>query len=252
MAPTDKPSRLGRGLDALLARRETPRLPDPAAPNSAPVLAANIPSVVTPERISVSIGSPANSTSSSPYADRLPDTEIRLVAALSSVNIPVAPLDNQTDSSATAPSLAKPVASGRVNVASDREKVDTRTLGYRSLPIGHIAPNPFQPRKEFHPQDLADLEASLRSQGLLQPITVRPSPNHSGYELIAGERRLRAATRLGWTEIPAIVRETNDRTMHVFKIPILNTTKFIHLPIVTRPSGRIIRILFRIVKMSVT
>lgn len=81
------------------------------------------------------------------------------------------------------------------------------------LPIAHIAANPFQPRKEFHPQDLADLVASLRAEGLLQPITVRPSPNHSGYELIAGERRLRAATQLGWKEIPGIVRETDDRTM---------------------------------------
>jgi len=49
--------------------------------------------------------------------------------------------------------------------------------------------------------------------GLLQPITVRPSPNGSGYELIAGERRFRAAQRLGWTEIPALVREVDDRML---------------------------------------
>ena len=81
----------------------------------------------------------------------------------------------------------------------------------QSLPISTIRPNPFQPRREFRAEDLADLEASLRSSGLLQPVTVRPAPNGNGYELIAGERRLRAATRLGWTEIAAVVRPTNDR-----------------------------------------
>lgn len=83
----------------------------------------------------------------------------------------------------------------------------------RLLPISQIRANPYQPRQEFHPEELADLEASLRANGLLQPITVRPAPNASGFELIAGERRFRAATRLGWTEIPAIVRETDDRTL---------------------------------------
>jgi len=83
----------------------------------------------------------------------------------------------------------------------------------RLLPISQIRANPYQPRQEFHPEELADLEASLRANGLLQPITVRPAPNATGFELIAGERRFRAATRLGWTEIPAIVRETDDRTL---------------------------------------
>jgi ParB family chromosome partitioning protein len=83
----------------------------------------------------------------------------------------------------------------------------------RSLPIAQIRPNPYQPRKEFRPEDLADLEASLRATGLLQPITVRKVVEGSGFELIAGERRLRAATRLGWAEIPAIVKEIDDRTL---------------------------------------
>ena len=80
----------------------------------------------------------------------------------------------------------------------------------KRLPIAQVKPNPFQPRKEFRPEELADLEASLRTSGLLQPITVRPAGR--GYELIAGERRLRAATRLGWTEIPAVVKEIDDQT----------------------------------------
>src|SRR5690606_28271561 len=85
---------------------------------------------------------------------------------------------------------------------------------YRVLPLARIRPNPLQPRKEFREEDLADLEASLRVSGLLQPITVRPAPRGAeGYELIAGERRFRAAQRLGWTEIPAVVRDVDDQTL---------------------------------------
>ena len=80
------------------------------------------------------------------------------------------------------------------------------------IPIASIRPNPYQPRKEFRDEELADLEASLKATGLLQPITVR-SAGRGAYELIAGERRFRAATRLGWEEIPAIVRDVDDRTL---------------------------------------
>ena len=83
----------------------------------------------------------------------------------------------------------------------------------RLVPLSQIRANPLQPRVEFRPEELADLESSLRTNGLLQPIIVRPAPSGSGFELIAGERRFRAATRLGWTEIPAIVRETDDRAL---------------------------------------
>lgn len=88
----------------------------------------------------------------------------------------------------------------------------------RSVPLGQIRANPYQPRKEFHPEELADLEASLRATGLLQPITLRRAPDGQGYELIAGERRYRAATRLGWPEIPAIVREVDDQTLLTFAL----------------------------------
>jgi ParB family chromosome partitioning protein len=90
---------------------------------------------------------------------------------------------------------------------SERSKSDLQRL-----PIQEIQPNPFQPRRTFTPEELAELESSLSSSGLLQPITVRTRP-HGGYELVAGERRLRAATRLGWTEIPALVRDFDDQAM---------------------------------------
>lgn len=83
----------------------------------------------------------------------------------------------------------------------------------KSIPIGQIGKNPFQPRREFNSEELGELQESLNSSGLLQPITVRRRPGKDGFELIAGERRLRAATKLGWKEIPAIIKEIDDRTV---------------------------------------
>jgi ParB family chromosome partitioning protein len=82
----------------------------------------------------------------------------------------------------------------------------------RQIAVQEIRPNPFQPRKNFGAEDIAELQASLAASGLLQPITVRAVSGHDGYELIAGERRLRAASALGWTEIAAIVKTMDDRT----------------------------------------
>jgi ParB family transcriptional regulator, chromosome partitioning protein len=86
----------------------------------------------------------------------------------------------------------------------------TSSGGLQLIPIAQIRPNPFQPRKDFSAADLHDLTTSLRASGLLQPITVRPTP--SGYEVLAGERRLRAATQLGWRDISAIVKPVDDLT----------------------------------------
>jgi ParB family chromosome partitioning protein len=83
------------------------------------------------------------------------------------------------------------------------------------IPVAQIRPNPYQPRREFRPEDLSELETSLKSSGLLQPITVRKI-GPDAYELIMGERRLRAAARIGWIDIPAVVkdsREIDDRML---------------------------------------
>jgi ParB family chromosome partitioning protein len=84
---------------------------------------------------------------------------------------------------------------------------------FKSIPVSQIVPNPFQPRKDFRPEELSELQESLNTSGLLQPITVRRRPGRDGFELIAGERRLRAASKLGWKEIPAIIKEIDDRTI---------------------------------------
>ena len=77
------------------------------------------------------------------------------------------------------------------------------------LPIRSIRPNPAQPRKVFHQDTLLELAESIRSHGILQPLSVRRCGNL--YELIAGERRLRAAGIAGLTEIPCIVMNMDER-----------------------------------------
>ncbi|HEX2718416.1 MAG TPA: ParB/RepB/Spo0J family partition protein [Gemmatimonadaceae bacterium] len=81
---------------------------------------------------------------------------------------------------------------------------------YREIPLASIRPNRYQPRREFGPSELAELQASMKASGLLQPVTVRPVGDR--FELIAGERRLRAAAGLGWEKIPAVVKAIDDKT----------------------------------------
>ena len=81
----------------------------------------------------------------------------------------------------------------------------------RDIPLAEIRPNHYQPRKEFSPDELRELADSIRTAGMLQPITVRTV--NGGYELVAGERRFRAVKSLGWPTIAAIVRDYDDRTM---------------------------------------
>jgi len=111
-----------------------------------------------------------------------------------------------------APVVEAPASTSVAAARAENDAPATRSP-YRLLPLSKIRPNPLQPRKEFREEDLADLEASLRVSGLLQPVTVRPAPRGEGFELIAGERRYRAAQRIGWTEIPAVVRDVDDQML---------------------------------------
>ncbi len=78
----------------------------------------------------------------------------------------------------------------------------------RSLPLDRIEPGPYQPRSRFDSDGLAELAESIRAQGVIQPIVVRPAGE--GYQIIAGERRWRAAQQAGIEEIPVIVRAVSD------------------------------------------
>jgi ParB family chromosome partitioning protein len=77
------------------------------------------------------------------------------------------------------------------------------------IPLDKIETNPHQPRRDFDPEELSALKESLATHGLLQPVVVRAAG--TGYQLIAGERRLRAAREVGWTEIPVHIVDYNDQ-----------------------------------------
>jgi len=81
----------------------------------------------------------------------------------------------------------------------------------RRVPLSRVCPCPFQPRKDFAPESLKELADSIREQGILQPLVVRA--RHERFEIIAGERRWRAAQLAGLAEIPVLVREADDRAL---------------------------------------
>ena len=87
----------------------------------------------------------------------------------------------------------------------------------QKIRTGSILPNPMQPRRSFVQAELEELASSIEENGLLQPIVVRAAAADN-YELIAGERRLRAVGILGWDEVPSIVREASDKTLLVLAL----------------------------------
>ena len=97
----------------------------------------------------------------------------------------------------------RPGIEGLLNGASSLADAPSTTL-----PVADLRPAAFQPRRHFDAQALADLADSIRKQGVLQPLLVRPAPD--GHEIIAGERRWRAAQQAGLTEVPVYVRDLTD------------------------------------------
>jgi ParB family chromosome partitioning protein len=83
-------------------------------------------------------------------------------------------------------------------------------VGLTEIPVEDIHPNPRQPRTSFRQEELEELAASIREQGVLQPVVVRPR-TQGGYELLVGERRLRASKLAGARRVPAIIRHADDR-----------------------------------------
>ncbi len=93
-----------------------------------------------------------------------------------------------------------------------------RAAGVRMMQVAHIQPNPHQPRRHFDEDALGELAASIERRGLIQPIVVRPHPHNSSYQIVAGERRWRAAQRAQLHEVPVIVRELSDADTLEFAI----------------------------------
>ena len=83
--------------------------------------------------------------------------------------------------------------------------------GQRRLPVAFLRPNPRNPRRKYDDADLADLAQSIREKGVVQPLLVRPLPGSDVFEIIAGERRWRAAQKAGLHDVPVLVREATDK-----------------------------------------
>ncbi len=95
--------------------------------------------------------------------------------------------------------------------------LDAPVSNMRLIPLKSISLNPSQPRKTFHKDELEELTASIREHGVLQPVMVRTKPGSKrtgveSFELVSGERRFRAASSAGLTEIPAVIREVDDKS----------------------------------------
>lgn len=107
------------------------------------------------------------------------------------------------DVAVEAPVLASPGGAAKVAAAPSGEAV-------QHVAVGSIRPLPGQPRRHFDEGAIAELANSIAARGLLQPIIVRAAPDGEGYQLVAGERRWRAAQRAGLHQIPALVRDLDD------------------------------------------
>ncbi len=103
------------------------------------------------------------------------------------------------------------------DVPSVQETQGQRGNGARLVAIDLLGPNPFQPRRQFDETDLRELTESVRANGILQPIVVRPDPRGQGrFQIVAGERRWRSAQRAGLHEVPVVVRDfTDDQSLEV-------------------------------------
>ena len=106
----------------------------------------------------------------------------------------------------------------------DAETGAESARGQSSLPIERVHPNPDQPRRDFSREDLEDLATSIAEKGIIQPLIVRPDPNRSGdYQIVAGERRWRAAQIAKLHRVPVLIRELDD--MAVLEIAIIENVQ---------------------------
>ena len=108
--------------------------------------------------------------------------------------------------------IRKPVGYINKEVVTEEQPQKGATADVLLIPVDLIEPNPFQPRMTFDQEALDELAESIRTLGLIQPITVRRKAD-SGYQIISGERRFRASRLTGMTMIPAYIRDANDQGM---------------------------------------
>lgn len=110
------------------------------------------------------------------------------------------------------PALSRGIGDLMAEVAADLPTATPGRAGGRTVPITSLEPNPFQPRQAFDGEELEGLADSIRGTGVLQPLLVRPHPASKGsFQILAGERRWRAAQKAKLHEVPVVVREADDR-----------------------------------------
>ena len=108
------------------------------------------------------------------------------------------------------PGALHPLAEGLAgDLPTTAEMEVVEGMRFEKVSVADISPNPYQPRRGFDDEKMAELTASIREQGVLQPLLLRKSAD--GYELVAGERRWRAARRAGLATVPAVVSSVEDR-----------------------------------------
>lgn len=195
-----RPRGLGRGLSALLGEPVKTEAPKPAATN---VFGQPAPQ---PEQPRAPIEPPRN-------VFELPITQATPTPA--PANEPVAP----------------PVAATSAPAAPTEAAAEP---GPRGIPIDLVQRNPQQPRKHFDEAELNDLSSSIKTHGVLQPILVRPIADGK-YEIVAGERRWRAAQRAGLHSIPAVIRELNE--VEVLEIAIVENVQRMDLNPIEEAQG---------------
>ncbi len=104
-----------------------------------------------------------------------------------------------------------------LDASEEKETASLEQSGLPLLPVTSISSNPYQPRGTFDEEELVELKSSIQKYGVLEPVIVRKSKN--GYELVSGERRLRAVRALGIETIPAVIREkVSDREMQILSL----------------------------------
>ncbi|MDZ4689926.1 ParB/RepB/Spo0J family partition protein [Terricaulis sp.] len=190
MSEIARPRGLGRGLSALLGEPVRTDAPRPAFGQAQPERAP--------------IEPPRN-------VFELPITNAQQPQAVAPE--PVAPVVSEP--------VAPPVAVAPVTEATAPTQVGS-DVGPRSIPIDLVQRNPQQPRKHFDEADLSELASSIKTHGVLQPILVRPIAD-GRFEIVAGERRWRAAQRAGLHTIPAVIRELNE--VEVLEIAIVENVQ---------------------------
>ncbi len=188
--------RLGRGLSSLIV-------------NSAEVIASPV-TPVTPADLPKTVYVPVAAPAGGPHQP---------VAVPTAAAVQVAPARAATQVASEVSATSAAPKGDAVAPGTDQHKqpVATEADGpHQEIAVSKIAPNPYQPRREFNAEDLAELAASIKEQGILQPLVVAPAADATSdcpFVLIAGERRLRASRLAGLTKVPCIIKQATRQQM---------------------------------------